>query len=63
MSNYAATPAIAARMEVDSAFSQALQTYAKQLQHQLDQEQNAVIGRLGAAPAPGLPQDSEAANG
>lgn len=63
VSNYAATPAIAARMEVDSAFSQALQTYTKQLQHQLDQEQNAVIGRLGAAPAPGLPQDSEAANG
>lgn len=57
VSNYAATPAIAARMEVDKAFADALQNYAKQLQHQLDQAENAVIGRLGAAPAPGLPAD------
>lgn len=55
---YAAQPAIQGRMGVDPAFAEALQTYQKQLRFQLQQAQNAVIGRLGTAPASGVPDDS-----
>ena len=32
--------------------------YAKQLQFQLTQAQNAVIGRIGTAPADGMPSEA-----
>ena len=59
LEQYAAQPAIQGRMGVDPAFAEALQTYQKQLRFQLQQAQNAVIGRLGTAPASGVPDDGE----
>lgn len=40
------------RMQQDSAFRQRAQTYIKQASFQLQQQHNAVTGKLGAAPVP-----------
>lgn len=61
VSQYAQTPSVAARMQADKDFADALANYAKQLQFQIQQSQNAVIGRIGATPADGLASDMEAA--
>ena len=58
VSDYIQKPAIAQRMNIDKEFSNAIQGYVKQLQFQIAQKQNAVIGRIGAKPASGLPIDS-----
>lgn len=55
---YAQTPSVAARLAQDADFANALQNYAKQLQFQMQQDRNAVIGRIGAEPASGLASDS-----
>ena len=47
-----------ARLAQDADFANALQNYAKQLQFQMQQDKNAVIGRIGAEPASGLASDS-----
>jgi hypothetical protein len=44
-------------MQQDQEFASALQNYAKQLQFQIQQAQNAVIGRIGTAPADGMPSE------
>lgn len=60
ISEYAQKPSIIGRMGVDKEFAEALQNYTKQLQFQVQQyEVNAQIGRIGTAPASGLPQDIE----
>lgn len=59
INEYAQKPGIASRMQVDPAFADALQTYVKQLQFQLQQNENAVIGRLGAKPADGMPASEQ----
>jgi len=48
---YVQQPDIAARAQQDEAFAGRLQKYAGQYQFQLQQAQNAEIGRLGTAPA------------
>ena len=57
VSQYAQTPSVAMRMQQDQEFASALQNYAKQLQFQIQQAQNAVIGRIGTAPADGMPSE------
>ena len=48
---YVQQPDVAARAQSDEAFAARLQKYAGQYQFQLQQAQNAEIGRLGTAPA------------
>jgi len=48
---YTSQQSIAARMQQDPEFSANIQNYAAQYQQQAVQQQNAEIGRLGAAPA------------
>jgi hypothetical protein len=48
---YVQQPDIAARAQSDEAFAARLQKYAGQYQFQLQQAQNAEIGRIGTAPA------------
>ena len=48
---YAQQPDVAQRLQNDQAFSERLQKYASQYQFQLQQAQNAQIGRIGTAPA------------
>lgn len=48
---YAQQPDIAQRAQSDEAFGQRLQKYAQQYQFQLQQMENAQIGRIGTAPA------------
>jgi hypothetical protein len=48
---YAQQPDIAQRAQSDEAFGQRLQKYASQYQFQLQQIENAQIGRIGTAPA------------
>jgi hypothetical protein len=48
---YAQQPDIAQRAQSDEAFGQRLQKYAEQYQFQLQQMENAQIGRIGTAPA------------
>ena len=48
---YAQQPDVAQRLQGDQAFAERLQKYASQYQFQLQQAQNAQIGRIGTAPA------------
>jgi hypothetical protein len=48
---YVQQPDVAARAQSDEAFAARLQKYAGQYQFQLQQAQNAEIGRIGTAPA------------
>jgi hypothetical protein len=48
---YAQQPDVAQRAQQDEAFGQRLQKYAEQYQFQMQQMQNAQIGRIGTAPA------------
>lgn len=48
---YVQQPDVAARAQQDEAFGQRLQKYMSQYQFQLQQMQNAEIGRIGTAPA------------
>ena len=48
---YAQQPDVAARAQQDEAFAERLQKYAGAYQFQLQQAQNAEIGRIGVAPA------------
>ena len=48
---YVQQPDVAARAQQDQAFAERLQKYASQYQFQLQQTQNAEIGRIGTAPA------------
>ena len=48
---YTQQPDVAQRAQQDEAFAARLQKYAEQIQFQLQQQQNAVIGRIGTAPA------------
>jgi hypothetical protein len=48
---YVQQPDVAARAQQDEAFAARLQKYASQYQFQLQQAQNAEIGRIGTAPA------------
>jgi hypothetical protein len=48
---YVQQPDVAQRAQSDEAFATRLQKYAEQYQFQLQQAQNAEIGRIGTAPA------------
>ena len=48
---YVQQPDVAARAQQDEAFAARLQKYGEQYQFQLQQAQNAEIGRIGTAPA------------
>jgi hypothetical protein len=48
---YVQQPDVAARAQSDEAFAARLQKYAEQYQFQLQQAQNAEIGKIGTAPA------------
>ena len=48
---YAQQPDVGQRLQQDEAFAGRLQKYAEQYQFQLQQAQNAQIGRIGTAPA------------
>jgi|TARA_S200002703_G_scaffold82298_1_gene70925 hypothetical protein len=48
---YTAQPDIAQRMQSDQIFAERLQKYQGQYEFQMQQQQNAQIGRLGTAPA------------
>lgn len=48
---YASQPDIAQRLQQDEAFAGRLQNYAGQYQFQMQQAQNAEIGKIGTAPA------------
>jgi hypothetical protein len=48
---YAQQPDVAQRAQNDEAFGGRLQKYAEQYQFQMQQAQNAEIGRIGTAPA------------
>jgi hypothetical protein len=48
---YVQQPDIMQRAQQDQAFGERLQKYASQYQFQMQQAQNAEIGRLGTAPA------------
>lgn len=47
---YVSQPDVASRLQSDEFFANRLQAYMRQLQFQRTQAQNAVIGRIGAAP-------------
>ncbi len=51
VADYAQSPSGQAKVSQDIVFQELLQEYMKQLQFQIDQSQNAEIGRLGTAPA------------
>jgi hypothetical protein len=48
---YSAQPDIGQRLQTDQAFAARLQKYAGQYTFQMQQMQNAEIGRIGTAPA------------
>jgi hypothetical protein len=48
---YSQQPDIAQRLQTDPAFAERLQKYAGQYTFQVQQAQNAQIGRVGTAPA------------
>jgi len=48
---YAQQPDVNQRLQQDKAFAARLQKYAQQYQFQMQQAQNAQIGRVGTAPA------------
>jgi hypothetical protein len=48
INGYAQQPEIQARMQGDKAFASRLEKRAKQYQFQMQQQQNAKIGRMGA---------------
>jgi hypothetical protein len=48
---YVQQPDVAQRASSDEAFGQRLQKYAEQYQFQMQQMQNAQIGKIGTAPA------------
>ena len=45
-------PDVAQRMQNDAPFQKRVETYAKEIQFQMMQQQNAVTGKLGQAPSP-----------
>ena len=49
--NYSQVPDVAKRLQEDEAFSARLTKYFEQYQFQMQQQQNAEIGRLGTEPA------------
>ena len=49
--SYAQQPDIAQKLQTDQAFAQRIQKYTAQYQFQMQQQQNAQIGRLGTNPA------------
>ena len=55
---YISQPSIQARLQNDEEFSKALSVYMQQLQFQAQQNQNAIIGRIGTAPASGLANET-----
>ena len=57
--NYMQNPSIQARLSSDEDFANALSTYVKQLQFKATQDENAIIGRLGTAPASGIASNME----
>lgn len=57
--NYMQNPSIQARLSSDEDFANALSTYVKQLQFKATQDKNAIIGRLGTAPASGIASNME----
>ena len=48
---YAQQPDVAQRAQQDQAFGERLKKYADQYEFQMQQAQNAQIGRIGTAPA------------
>jgi hypothetical protein len=48
---YVSQPDVQQRMQGDEAFAARVQKYAEQYQFQLQQAQNAQIGKIGTAPA------------
>jgi hypothetical protein len=48
---YTQQPDVAQRLQTDQTFAERLQKYAAQYQFQMQQQQNAQIGRIGTAPA------------
>lgn len=48
---YTQQPDVAQRLQTDQAFAERLQKYAAQYQFQMQQQQNAQIGRIGTTPA------------
>jgi hypothetical protein len=48
---YAQQPDVAARLQNDEAFAARMQKYMGSYQFQLQQAENAVIGRIGVKPA------------
>jgi hypothetical protein len=48
---YTQQPDVMQRLQQDEAFQTRLQKYVQQYQFQLQQAQNAEIGRIGTAPA------------
>ena len=51
MQQYAQQPDVMQRLQQDEAFKARIEKYAQQYQFQMQQAQNAQIGRLGTAPA------------
>jgi len=48
---YVQQPDVSQRMQTDEAFAARLQKYVQQYQFQMQQMQNAQIGRIGTQPA------------
>ena len=51
LQQYTQQPDVMQRLQQDKAFADRLQKYAQQYQFQMQQAQNAQIGRIGTAPA------------
>ena len=51
ITGYVAQPDVAARLTADPAFAERLNTYIEQYRFQIQQAENATIGRIGTAPA------------
>jgi len=62
MQNWAQSPDVVARYQADEAFKKRVDAYNGQIQMALDQQQNAVVGRLGAVqPTPVIGPSAAAA--
>ncbi|MBQ6533694.1 MAG: hypothetical protein IJI37_00845, partial [Opitutales bacterium] len=59
LQTYASQPDVAGRVANDEFFRERLDAYTRQLQFSMQQAENAVIGRLGAAPQQFEPADME----
>jgi hypothetical protein len=51
LQQYSQQPDVMQRLQQDKAFAARFQKYAQQYQFQMQQAQNAQIGRIGTAPA------------